>query len=341
MAPGPFDVMLPQHRPFPMPAPFPGPYHRVRRPWMPPTRMPMQRWNPAWQPQAPLNMNDRVLRQCLPKIAQGTYEIGMPPDHVASQYANCSQEVEENCGLLGLSVRDLLEVYRTILDEINRGADESNIAIMILSILDRQLEEDGLHLQRQRGFGFSRALRTFRAMAEVSSQTYSSWLGYLLSDFFLSNGHSIIEDSDTDSLAFWAFAIRTSAMRDDDKIRCLELIISYGSEVVEYLRRHQYLRLHMLGRELEDLLDEATYRNFNLQSRNFRRPRTVRRSSVAPLHRRRSTSLRPMGSILGRSRSYSDLHDLHRQLDRVRDAADLLSNEVEITKDVASDRSRV
>ena len=263
------------------------------------------------------------------------YQYNMSADAVGQRFASMSEDAEENGGFQGIGIREIMEGYASIIQAIRISADDWSITNFLDVTLERSLHEDESVMTQNGEEDHEQALHNFRILAAISRQTLSHRVGKILSTFFLSNAHSILEEASVNELILWTHSIYESAMHHNEKIPCLRVIVKSRPEVIDVLINDGRLRTQNLARVLDEMADSVGVNGLVQCGRNFQRFED--RSFMSPSRSPFGTCNKWGGGrndIIRRPISAPGDRQVAHQADRVIVAADEMVYEAEKLKEL-------
>ena len=285
-----------------------------------------------------INHNGHILHRFMPVLAEAAYRLNARPDVVGQQFAYNSDEVEEKGGMPSLSTRDLEEAYAIILHIVQASHSDHDVSVTIRNFLQTSFEEDWRRTSYGHQHSRDQTLRCFRALAEISRQTNSFRMGYILCDFFLSNGAALMEYEDSERILLWGYAIHRARMLPDERRLCQEAIAEYAPDILDSFSRYGSPHAPYLRRELARFANDFGIGGTYTRGRHWDRASRRRFFSPSRSPNRLSRHVRRLNASprdLVRPHSAPGNRQIERQADRVIEAAEEMQEEAQILRDLA------
>ncbi|KAK3721761.1 hypothetical protein LTR37_002926 [Vermiconidia calcicola] len=294
-----------------------------------------------WPVTGALSSNHQLVYRFAPYLAHSAHQCGMTLDAAAREFCYSSEDIEENGGLPGLSMRDLMETYDFFIQTLQSSVNERDVSTTIEQFLERTHIDDERRIDGYGQLNHSRSLGYFRALAEISYRTRSTRLATFLSTYFLSKGRELLIDKDTDKVALWSYAVYRLRVPSEARRACQTLILEERYEILDALRSYNIPHLQGLRRALEKVAADLGVMDISSRGRGGQRydRRDLFLPSISPhrqLDRFRSRAL-PTSRDMIRARSAPGDRQIARQADRVTDVAESLIIEAERLKDLTID----
>ena len=196
-----------------------------------------------------LSLRDHILQAYLPYFTANHFRNESDVEFVLDGWLRSHPDLRDSSLNSPVSERTFRKAFYLVIqcmvDAENCGGPSPGAGRRLIAFLEDLWVDD---MRLGRGRGADRAIRLFRALAEVSNAAASGSIGSVLRTFFLGWLYEIAEEEDSISLARWCSGIVRSCMDPRDKQDCLRAIASLRPDLLSELngRRSDWLSLQSM-----------------------------------------------------------------------------------------------